>query len=265
MLMADIKHLITNYVLERVSFYGRLIIMIIMVIWQSLIAGLATVLGALFVAAFGKPGERLLAFFLGFASGVMTSVVVFDLLPSALDYGSFFTTFFGFFLGLVFMLLLDVIISFTNTKSQNHFLKMGYLIAVGIALHDLPEGIAIAVGYTAKESLGLLIALSIGLHNIPEGMATAAPLIMGGMSRIKIIFTCLLISVFTPIGAIMGLFLVSLSSKLICLLLALAGGAMAFIVKNELLPESRKKHPQFSLLGILFGVFIILMLGIIHS
>lgn len=240
--------------------------MIFMVLWQSLVAGLATVLGALIVAAFGRPGERLLAFFLGFASGVMISVVVFDLIPSALDYGDFITTFAGFFLGLVFMLLLDVFISFitTDSRTQNHFLKMGYLIAVGIALHDLPEGVAIAVGYSAKENLGLLIALAIGLHNIPEGMATAAPLIMGGMSKKKIISTCILISIFTPIGAILGLILVSLSTKLICLLLALAGGAMAFIVKNELLPESRKKHPHIALLGMVLGIILILMLGFVH-
>ncbi len=62
---------------------------------------------------------------------------------------------------------------------------MGYLIAIGIALHDLPEGIAIAVGYAAQENLGLIIALAIGLHNIPEGMATAAPLLMGGLTPQK--------------------------------------------------------------------------------
>ncbi|MBZ4654860.1 MAG: zinc/iron permease [Peptococcaceae bacterium] len=244
--------------------------MIYEVIWQSTVAGLATVFGALIVLAFGRPGERILALFLGFAGGIMTAVVIFDLIPSALDYGNVFVTSLGFLLGLIFMLMLDVIISFLpdikeqREGRQGYLLKMGYLIAAGIALHDLPEGIAIAVGYTAKESLGFLIALSIGLHNIPEGMATAAPLTMGGMSRKGIIGTCLLVSIFTPLGACLGLLLVSISKHFICLLLALAGGAMAFIVKNELIPESYRRHPNYAWLGFALGILLILALGLVH-
>ncbi|PKM90603.1 MAG: ZIP family metal transporter [Firmicutes bacterium HGW-Firmicutes-12] len=245
--------------------------MVYEVLWQSTLAGLATVLGALIVLALGRPGERLLAILLGFAGGVMTAVVIFDLIPSALNYGNILTTITGFMLGLIFMLGLNIFISlfpgliFTESASQYaRFLKMGYLIAVGIALHDLPEGIAIAVGYSAKESLGILIALSIGLHNIPEGMATAAPLTMGGVSRWKIILICLIISIFTPLGAYLGLLLVTISVHFICLLLALAGGAMAFIVRNELMPESQRRHPNFARLGFIFGLIIIFCLGIIH-
>lgn len=242
------------------------------VIWQSILAGLATVVGACAVVTLGRPGERILALFLGFAGGVMTAVVVFDLIPSALDYGSIITTSAGFMLGLVFMLGLDIIISLlpglknaeVSGVRQSRLLKMGYLIAVGIALHDLPEGIAIAVGYSARESLGMLIAVSIGLHNIPEGMATAAPLMMGGMSRLGIVLICLAISVVTPLGACLGLLLVAISPHFICLLLALAGGAMAFIVKNELLPESYRRHPNYARLGFLLGVVLILFLELTH-
>lgn len=255
------------------DFYIRngIVAMMIAVICQSILAGLATVLGALVILLLGRPGERILASLLGFAGGVMTAVVIFDLLPSALDYGNVLTTWFGFFLGLLFMLGLDIIISLLpslkysgNAKGQGRLLKMGYLIAIGIALHDLPEGIAIAVGYSAKESLGLLIALSIGLHNIPEGMATAAPLSMGGMSANRIILTCLFISFFTPLGAYLGLLLVAISQRFICLLLSLAGGAMAFIVKNELLPESYRRHPNFARLGFALGIALIFFLGILH-
>lgn len=241
------------------------------VIWHSLLAGLATLLGAVLVLALGRPGERILAMLLGFAGGVMTAVVVFDLIPSALDYGSLVTTSLGFILGILLMLALDILISLfpgfhavQNTGRQVQLLKMGYLIAVGIALHDLPEGIAIAVGYSAKESLGLLIAFSIGLHNIPEGMATAAPLTMGGMSRKGIVATCLLISIFTPLGAYLGLLLVTINPHFICLLLALAGGAMAFIVRNELIPESFRRHPNFARLGFTVGIMLILSMAFFH-
>lgn len=245
--------------------------MIYEILWQSLLAGFATLLGSLIVLGLGRPNDRLLAFFLGFAGGVMSAVIALDLIPSALQYGSLLTTALGFFAGLLFMLGLDIIISLLpkskypgrlNTKA--HYLKMGYLIAAGIALHDLPEGIAIAVGYSAKESLGLLIALSIGLHNIPEGMATAAPLTMGGMSKWKVILTCLLISFFTPLGAYLGICLIFISKNFVCLLLSLAGGAMAFIVRNELMPEAYQKNINSSVLGFILGIMLILVLGIIH-
>lgn len=245
--------------------------MVLLVLWQSMLAGLATVAGALLVLAFRRINIRMLAFFLGFAGGVMTAVVAIDLIPSALNYGSIWVTGIGFLAGLLIMLALDILISVLsglkpagNFSSQRHFLKMGYLIALGIALHDLPEGIAIAVGYSAKESLGILIALAIGLHNIPEGMATAAPLVMGGMSKAKILLTALLISLFTPLGAYLGLIMVSISPNFICLLLALAGGAMAFIIRNELLPEAHRTHSFMAKVGFGSGLIFILLLGIIH-
>ena len=241
------------------------------IIGQSIIAGLATVLGAGIVIVTGQPGKKTLALLLGFAAGVMGAVVVFDLLPSALVYSNFITTLLGFFCGLCFMLLLELIIPFFPTLKkkkknvqQERFLKMGYLIAIGIALHDLPEGIAIAVGYAAQENLGLIIALAIGLHNIPEGMATAAPLLMGGLTPQKIILICLLISLFTPLGALLGIALVTLTSHVISFLLALAGGAMAFIVYPELFPEAQQHNKRLAYWGLGLGFLLILLLNYLH-
>lgn len=250
------------------------------IIWQSIIAGLATVLGALIILATGRPEEKMLAILLGFAGGVMSAVVTFDLLPSALVYSNITVVMLGFTAGLCFMLILDVIISFLpqfKAEKEQHvttrgwgnkkagLLKMGYLIAIGIALHDLPEGIAIAVGYAATENLGLIIALAIGMHNIPEGMAIAAPLTMAGIKPIRIILLCLFISLFTPAGALLGILLVSISSHFISLLLALAGGAMAFIVLNELLPEALRRHPHYAYCGFFLGVLLIIALTLIHG
>ena len=242
------------------------------IIYQSLIAGLATVLGTVLVIAFGKPDERLLSVFLGFAGGVMTAVVVLDLLPSALSYGNWLIASLGFLFGLVLMQLLDLMLSkisgFRKAKKQSNssrLLKMGYLIAVAIALHDLPEGVAIAVGSSANNSLGQLITIAIGLHNIPEGMATAAPLLMGGMSKCKIVVIALLISLFTPLGSVAGLLLMLKSPGLISLLLALAGGAMAYIVRRELLPEAFRLHPNYARFGFFTGACLILCLSLIHG
>jgi len=151
-----------------------------------------------------------------------------------------------------------------NPNRQLYFLKMGYLVAIGIALHDLPEGVAIAAGYSAQQHLGLVIATAIGLHNIPEGMATATPLLIGRVQPLKILALNVIVSFFTPIGALIGLVLVQISPHMIALLLAVAAGAMTFIVKNELLPESRRRHPNYSTFGGIIGFLFILALSIVH-
>jgi ZIP family zinc transporter len=251
--------------------------MTVEIMGESIIAGLATLLGAIIVLVTGQLSEKSLALLLGMAGGVMISVVIFDLLPSSLVYGNALVTALGFIMGVIFMLFLDIIITLSTSFNNRHnhrqstlfnqtrFLKMGYLIAVGIALHDLPEGIAIAVGYAAEDSLGFLIALAIGLHNIPEGMATAAPLALAGIPPFRIILTCLGISFFTPLGAFLGIMIIAISHNVISLLLALAGGAMAFIVKSELLPEAYRKYSGYATLGFLLGAFLIPFLEYIQK
>ncbi len=240
------------------------------VLLLSFLAGFATFLGGLSVLVLGKPTEKSLAVFLGLAVGIMLGVVVLDLLPSAYTYGTILTTFYGFIFGMLFLFLmgqlLDLISPATPAqRDMRYLLNMGYLIAIGIALHDLPEGIAIAVGYAAKEQLGWLIALAIGLHNIPEGMATAAPLRMGGMRPVTILIVIGFVSLFTPLGTLIGLFIVSISPEKISFLLALAGGAMSYIVLFELIPEARQRHPNYARLGAMIGFAVIMTLTIIHG
>lgn len=235
----------------------------------SFLAGLATTLGCLLVVILGRPSNRTLAFFLGLAAGVMLAVVVFDLIPTALDYGSIGETTGGFAVGAFLLYLIDKQFSRLPGRGwteygPGHFRKMGYLIAIGIALHDLPEGMAIAIGYSATVKLGPVIALAMGLHNIPEGMATAAPLQMAGLKKTRIIAINMFVSIFTPIGAAIGLFLVHLIPEIISLLLAVAAGAMAYLVKDELLPEAFNQCWLTASLGISGGVGMIYYLGFIH-
>jgi ZIP family zinc transporter len=235
----------------------------------SLLAGLATTLGCLLVIALGQPGSSTLAFFLGLAAGVMLAVVIFDLIPTALDYGSLGETVAGFAAGAFLLYLIDRLLSRLSGQGLNgtgsgRFLKMGYLITIGIALHDLPEGMAIAIGYSATTTLGLVIALAIGLHNIPEGMATAAPLRMGGLQSRRIIAINVLISIFTPLGTALGLLLVHIIPHVISSLLALAAGAMAYLVKDELLPESYRQDWLTASLGVVSGFALIYSLTFVH-
>jgi len=235
------------------------------IVLQGLLAGLGTCLGALAVIAFGRMRPRTLSLLLGLASGIMTGVIVFDLLPSSLRHGSPEAALAGFWGGLILMAALDLglnILAPATTKGR-HYLKMGYLIATGIALHDLPEGLAIAAGFATTGKLGPLLVLAIGLHNIPEGMATAAPLRHGGLSTGRVLAINVLISLITPLGTFFGLVLVERSILFIGPLLALAAGAMTYIVLGELAPESRRNNKPLAYLGMLAGLALIFFLNFI--
>lgn len=236
----------------------------------SFLAGFATLLGGIAVLVFGRPTEKSLAIFLGLAVGIMLGVIALDLLPSAYAYGTIFTVFCGFIFGKIFLFLASQILELFSSptsgqRDMKYLLNMGYLIAIGIALHDLPEGIAIAVGYAAHEQLGWLIAFAIALHNIPEGMAAAAPLRMGGMRPFVIVIVIALVSLFTPLGTIIGFYIVNISYENISFLLALAGGAMSYIVLFKLIPEARRRHPNYAKLGASIGFIIIATLSIFHG
>jgi len=158
--------------------------------------------------------------------------------------------------------LSDPLPSARASPGRRHLLKMGYLMAIGVALHDLPEGMAIAVGWAATHCLGWMLAISIGLHNIPEGMATAALLKMAGMPGIRILALNLLVSIFTPLGTLFGLLLVFMSQAWIGLLLAFAAGAMIYIVACGLIPEAFRRRQKSAFLGILGGFAVIICLAL---
>ena len=234
------------------------------ILFMSFLAGLATILGALMVLVAGRPTERLLAVFLGLASGIMLGVVVLDLIPASLSSGTPLALALGLLAGWWLLKIVGWLLgrggSPAGPRDSHYLLRMGYLVAMGIALHDLPEGMAIAVGYATTARLGWVIALAIGLHNIPEGMATAAPLLMGGLSPLGIVAITSLVSLFTPLGSLLGILLVQNSGIVISFLLALAGGAMLFVVIHEIWPESVKRHPNYSRLGGFLGLVIVIIL-----
>jgi len=232
-------------------------------IYISTIAGLATTAGCIIVILLGKPPERLLAFLLAGAGGVMIAVVTLDLIPLALTYKQPIQLFLGLTLGIIFMWIADKLLKARyRSVPRNRFNRLkrtGILVASGIALHDIPEGMAIAVGQESTTKLGMLIAISIALHNIPEGMATATPLLMAGIRRQKILLLTLGIALFTPLGAILGKIALGMVSISLSFFLALAAGAMAFLVLTELWPLSTEHYPLCALLGGISGFLFFLM------
>lgn len=238
------------------------------ILWVSTIAGFATTLGSILVLLFGRPQERLLAALLAGAGGVMLAVVSLDLLPTAWKIGPPPQVFLGLILGLLFMAAADHKLNSTSPalplNRRQRLKRVGLLVASGIALHDIPEGMAIAVGQEATEGLGFLIALAITLHNLPEGMATTAPLKMAHVRGWKILLLNIGIAFFTPLGALLGVIAVEGVKDSLAFFLALAGGAMAFLVFAELWPLSRERHPHYALLGGVVGYGLFALISLLH-
>lgn len=235
------------------------------IIWMSTIAGLATTLGSFLVIIFGRPQEKVLATLMAGSGGVMLSVVVLDLLPTALEIGSLPQVIAGFALGLFFMAMADRALNLSSpslplTRPQR-LKRIGLLVAAGIAIHDLPEGMAISMGQEVTGDLGLLIAIAIALHNLPEGMATAAPLQMAGVRSWKILLLNFGIAFFTPLGAIIGLLAVGAVQNSLSFFLTFAAGAMTFLVIGELWPLSRERHPNYALLGGTVGFILFALIS----
>lgn len=226
---------------------------------MGLAAGLATLAGTVVTLRFGRMGPGTLSFLLGLATGIMAAVILSDLLPSAYQNSNSNTVLAGFWGGTGFTYTLDLILNCLLPASlhSNNYLKMGYLIVAGIAVHDLPEGLAIAAAFAAGEKLGPLLALAIGLHNIPEGMIAAAPLRFGGLKTRQVTVLSALISLITPLGAFLGLVLIEVSSNSVGFLLAFAAGAMSYIVLAELIPESLRQNRLAAGAGIIAGIISI--------
>jgi len=247
---------------------------LIKILSLSTIAGLSTVIGAFVVITLKKIGKKIFGFFGGLSIGVMTVATFLGLvLPSWQSIG-FLLTIFSFLTGALFMFLFDYFIPhirfFILEKGGLNLklFKTGILTIIGITIHNFPEGLAIPSAYLSLPSLGLTIAIAIALHNIPEGIMVSVPLLLSGLSKTKILFLTFFSGVVEVLGSILGLtFLLSFGNffdNLTSLALAFAGGAMFFIVLDELNPTSyREGHEHFTALGIILGsVLMFFLIGI---
>jgi Predicted divalent heavy-metal cations transporter len=154
-----------------------------------------------------------------------------------------------------------------SVKTNGQLFIAGLVMAIAIALHNIPEGMVMGSSFAANPNdilagSGIIIAIVIGLHNIPEGMAVAVPLISGGMNKPKAVFITALSGLPTTLGAIIGYFLGLLSPIWLAISLSFAAGAMLYVVFGELLPESilmwKSKLPAiFMLFGLLVGFVLV--------
>lgn len=231
---------------------------------------IGTTIGGIIGCSLKRHSNKFLSFILSFAAGLMMAVICFDLIPESLGISSIIEVIIGITSGIIIMIFCDVIVDkkFNNkeitnknlNKTTNNLLKTGIIVSIGLAIHNLPEGLAIGSGYEASVKLGLSLAIAICFHDIPEGIAMAVPMKNGGMKVSKVIYYVILSGITTGIGALIGGIVGKISEEVIAMCLAFSAGAMIYIVSGELTLEANKLYNGRlsaigNILGFIIGVF----------
>lgn len=224
---------------------------------------IGTTIGGIIGCIIKNTSNKFLSFILSFAAGLMMAVICFDLIPEALEISNITSTIIGIVFGIITMIICDVIvdrkfnIQKIDNNITNNLLKTGIIVSIGLAIHNIPEGLAIGSGFEASTKLGLSLALAICFHDVPEGISMALPMKTGGMKIYKIMFYVILSGIATGIGALIGVIIGKISKQVISICLSFAAGAMLYIVSGELVPESNKLyHGRMTALGNMIGILI---------
>ncbi len=244
----------------------------------SLMAGLATGVGALPVFTARKVPERLKDGLLGFAAGVMLAASFFSLLLPSLDaserlYGGSVAAasiaVAGLLLGVGALALIN------ERAPHEHFvlgqegpptaeLRKIWLFIVAITIHNFPEGLAVGVGFGSGDiDNGISLAIGIGLQNMPEGLAVALALTGEGYSRRHAFLVALLTGLVEPVGGLLGAGVVVIAQPLLPWGLAFAAGAMLYVISHEIIPETHRRGFQNeATTGLTVGLCVMMFLDV---
>lgn len=257
-------------------------------VMQTLVATLftwgVTALGAGMVFFFKSIDKRVLDSMLGFAAGVMIAASFWSLLAPAIELSEsmglipWIPPAIGFLAGGVFLRLVDRLLPHLHIEykmEEAEGIKTNWsrsiLLVLAITLHNIPEGLAVGVGFGAVgASIGsaslagaMALALGIGIQNFPEGAAVSIPLRRDGMSRLKSFFYGQASGIVEPIAGVIGAALVSTMRPILPYALAFAAGAMIYVVAEEVLPEAnRDGNGHLATIGTMVGFAVMMILDV---
>ena len=270
-------------------------------VMQALYAGLftwgLTALGAALVFLFNSSNRKALDMSLGFTGGVMIAASFWSLLSPAIAYvemqnemgisdsPSWLAPAIGFFLGASFLFVLDKIIPHLHIFAKREEAegvetnwRKTVLLVLAIALHNIPEGLAVGVAFGAlanPEILGLeghsvftmgsaiALAIGIGIQNFPEGFAVSMPLRRQGLSKWKSWKWGQLSAIVEPVFAVIGAAIVMQVLPILPYALSFAAGAMIFIVVEEVIPESQRGgNTDLATMGLIAGFIVMMVLDV---
>ena len=228
----------------------------------SLIAGLSTIIGSIFI--FFKKDKSILLNSFAFAAGVMITVSLIDLIPESFSYLS---TYYYPFPALLFVLICFVIgvliSSFIDyyIPENNPIYKIGIISLIAIIMHNIPEGMATFIASNTDIKLGITLTIAIALHNIPEGITIALPIFYSTKSRKRALLYTTIAGLSEFFGALITCIFLKdyITYKFMGYLLAIIAGIMIQISFYELLPEVWKTRQKRGILYFLLGSIIMFL------
>lgn len=240
---------------------------------------LATGLGALPVLFFRRISSRLNDSLMGFGAGVMLSAAVFSLLLPAMEtartvqasaVNASLLVGLALVAGAMSLLLMDRLLPHQHFVSGSRGMPVSatwqqrdrglWLFVLAIALHNLPEGLAVGVA-VAGDSNAAALTLGMAVQNLPEGLVVALAMQALGWKALPAVLVALGTGFVEPVGGLLGATLVASSSQVMPLALAFAAGAMLFVVSHEIIPEShRNGHETDATLGLVAGFVVMMVL-----
>jgi len=262
--------------------------MLLRVILIAVAAGvIGTLIGGIIGIIIKKPSKTYISLMFSFAAGAMLGVALFELLPESFEYGGIWAALIGTVFGVGFIFLLDILFKKKKdevgdaleehaeavcakdskgkdckaalaTSDKRKLRKMGFVIFIAMALHSIPEGLAIGAGEYL--GIGLLLGIVLFLHFVPEGLAIALPMKASGVKVWKILLLCVAAGLPTVLGAIIGYYL-GMIEVLLAYALSFAAGAMLYVVLSEMLPTAysySRRHRLITALT-LAGVLLIVI------
>jgi ZIP family zinc transporter len=242
----------------------------------GLVGFAATALGALPALALRGIPQRIEDTMLGFAAGMMLAASSFSLILPGLDAGRHITgsgvlgagvVVLGMALGVLLMLGLDEFTPHEHDQAGpcgagHENCARVWLFVFAIALHNLPEGMAIGVGFAHEDlAVGLPLTAAIAIQDVPEGLAVALAMAAVGFRPSFAVMVAIASGIMEPLGALLGVSLSSGMALAYPIGLGLAAGAMLFVVSHEVIPEThRNGHQTFATLGLMAGFALMMTL-----
>jgi len=250
-------------------FFGKIVVIGFL---ASILAGLATGVGALPALFLKNVSDRIFNSLLGAAAGVMLAATAFSLIIPGMDFGNIiwpgkglWIVSAGMLIGALFLHFADEKLPHLHFESENkeHLdsLQKISLFIIAITVHNFPEGMSVGVSFGSGDlNNGLVLSIAIALQNIPEGLAVALPLVGLGYNRWKAVGIATLTGLVEPIGGLLGITMVTVFTPILPIAMGFAAGAMLFVISEEIIPETHSKGRSRCATFALMGGFIMMML-----
>ncbi len=248
-----------------------------------LIPFLGTALGSMCVLFMKKElSNKVQKALLGFAGGVMVAASIWSLIIPAMELSkdmgklSFIPSVVGFWVGILFLLLLDHVIphlhrNLNQVEGPKSKLSRSIMMVFAVTLHNIPEGMAVGVVYAGMLSGNseittggaLALALGIAIQNFPEGAIISMPLHAEGEKKGKAMLLGIASGVVEPVFGLLTVLFANIFTGILPYLLAFAAGAMIYVVVEEIVPEmSQGEHSNIGTIMFALGFSLMMVLDV---